>query len=464
MSDATYTYHVNIISRESVQVRKIDGNGRSAGNPPGTFGYKGNRKKLIENLSQKANARTITSDEIQTLGETLFQVLFNESLRVDFLKTYNELKKENNITLRLELGADEKTLPDVAAIPWEFLCAPSNDITGQVWLGTDPNIVLSRTRDLWEPAAPIQLDTNEKLRIAVVVSAPTDNPVKVLYEKLWQALQKLAEDNSEKIELLPLVQSATKEAIDDLLEDHEPHIFHFIGHGRLKNEAGNEIGEIALMHESGQARWVDAQRFSTLFARHQPGVVLLQACEGGQLSASQAFAGVASQIVQQQIPVVVAMQYEVSNSIARKFAVEFYERLAEFKPVDVAAQEGRNRISDFNSSRNFATPVLFMRAEKGHLFSPPSAAAQNPEPVTPHAPGELASEQRSQLRMKLSKYFSLNDLYGLCFDLNIDKDNFPTTQGKDTFIQHLVEYLERNGRIDQFLALCKRDRPKVQWP
>ena len=66
--------------------------------------------------------------------------------------------------------------------------------------------------------------------------------------------------------------------------------------------------------------------------------------------------------------------------------------------------------------------------------------------------------------MKLSKYFSLNDLYGLCFDLNIDKDNFPTTQGKDTFIQHLVEYLERNGRIDQFLALCKRDRPKVQWP
>lgn len=465
MSDTIYTYHLNIINRDSVQVRKIDENGQAAGNPSGTFAYKGRRKKQIASLCQKAQDRSITSSEIETLGQTLFDVLFDDSLRVDFLTTYNRLRGSG--MLRVELGIDEKTLPDVAALPWEFLCVAANTITGQIWLSTDPNLVFSRHRYLWQPAPPIQLKSGEKLRIAVVVSAPTDIKVKVLYEKLWEELETLAGNHSDRIELFPLELAATKEQIDDLLEEHKPHIFHFVGHGRFHNETGQEVGEIALMHESGQARWVDAPRFSTLFARYPPGVVLLQACEGGQLSASQAFTGVASHIVQQQIPVVVAMQYEISNNVARKFVAEFYKRLATFKPVDTAAQEGRNRISDFNVSRNFATPVLFMRAENGHLFERPSAnpLSSSQESLSESTePGQLTSTERTQFREKLNKYFSQSELHTLCFDMSLDREQFPTNQGKGEFVLALVEYLERNGRTDELLNLCRQQRNHVQWP
>jgi hypothetical protein len=74
------------------------------------------------------------------------------------------------------------------------------------------------------------------------------------------------------------------------------------------------------------------------------------------------------------------MQYKISNATARRFAREFYKRLAEGDPVDKAAQEGRYRISDFHESRNFATPALFMQVRDGHLFER-STEDQLPESV-----------------------------------------------------------------------------------
>jgi hypothetical protein len=89
------------------------------------------------------------------------------------------------------------------------------------------------------------------------------------------------------------------------------------------------------------------------------------------LSSSQAFVGVASKVVQQNVPVVVAMQYEVTNSTASRFALRFYQQLAANDPVDIAAQYGRRAIalgSTQYRKRDFATPVIFMRVQDGYLF------------------------------------------------------------------------------------------------
>ena len=72
-----------------------------------------------------------------------------------------------------------------------------------------------------------------------------------------------------------------------------------IGHGQLKDEQGREVGQLALVdRQLEDGEWIDANEFSLLFAQHRPGIVVLQACEGGAISASQAFAGVASRVVQ----------------------------------------------------------------------------------------------------------------------------------------------------------------------
>jgi len=65
------------------------------------------------------------------------------------------------------------------------------------------------------------------------------------------------------------------------------------------------------------------------------------------------------------------MQYTIADSTAKLFADEFYKTLALGYPVDTAIQETRNGISmDVGlDRRDFATPVLYMRAKDGIILS-----------------------------------------------------------------------------------------------
>jgi WD40 repeat protein len=371
MPPSYYTYRIRISNYDRVQVEKFDPeNPYKEEQPSEDLCYRDNLEEL-QKLVEVARHNEINSPtQIRILGEALFNVLFEDALLRDFIHFY-ELARQKEAPLRIELDIDEKTLPDLAALPWEFMCLPQRANQGALWLGTDPNMVFSRRRSQWRSAQPIQLSTNEKLRIALIVSVPDSETLgTVVYEPVQQILNDLVESYSAQIELLPVVEQATPEAIDKILKQ-KPHLVHFIGHGRLQNEANQDVGQIALVDELNQELWVNSDRFSELFNRHRPGVVLLQACEGGMLSASEAFVGVASRVVQQNIPVVVAMQYEVTNSVACRFARSFYKELASGEPVDVAVQLGRRSISltaTGYQKRDFATPVIFMRVRDGHLF------------------------------------------------------------------------------------------------
>jgi hypothetical protein len=370
MVKTCYTYRIRVANRDRVQVEKWDASYQQQGEPSGVFRY---QEKLpeIASLVQAARSNTLNNDsQTQLLGETLFEMLFDEGLRQDFISVYYQVVQQQKQLLRVELDLDEQAMPEIAALPWEFMRVPTQANLGSIWIGTLPNLAFSRRRSQWLPAQPIQLAPDEKLRIAVVIAAPS-NLSAVAYEPVQEALEQFAQKQHQQIELLPVLSTANPEGIDQILSQ-EPHIFHFIGHGRMRNETNQEVGEIALVDPNfNDAIWVNADYLSNLFNQHRPGVVLLQACEGGTLSSSQAFAGVASKIVQQNVPVVVAMQYEVTNSTASRFALKFYQQLATEDPVDLAAQLGRYAIALSPTQyrkRDFATPVLFMQVQDGNLF------------------------------------------------------------------------------------------------
>ncbi len=371
MAKTYYTFRIRLANNELVRVEKWDNRHQSRGEPSRPFRYQEKLKQITTWLQPVLTNKLNTSQQARQLGEALFEAIFDDVLRQEFVNFYQEAVRDKKQLLRIELDIDEQTIPEVAALPWEFMCLPASANLGDRWLGTDPNIVFSRRRALWHSADPIQLEQGEKLRIALAIADPKAEDLDdVEYEEVKKALASLAQEQAERIELLPIVNPATPTAIDNLLEQ-QPHIFHFIGHGQMQNETGEEVGQIALVKKVfNTASWMDAASFSELFNRWSPGVVLLQACESGMLSASQAFAGTASKIVQMNIPVVVAMQYKVSNITASQFAYEFYERLAKGEPVDIAAQNGRRTIGleTLHRKRDFATPVIFMRVEDGYLF------------------------------------------------------------------------------------------------
>ena len=371
MNKTYYTYGIRIANSERVQVQKWDAQHKLLGEPSGSFCYQNNLKEINSLINTAQNGEIKNSKQSRLLGEILFNTLFDDALRQDFVNFHFQVVQQESQFLRVELDIDEQGMPEIAALPWEFMYVPGSVSSGEIWIATDPNLVFSRRRAQWHSAPPIQLQQGEKLRIALAIAAPQDL-AEVEHEIVQTALFELVNNQPEHIEFLPVVNTATPTAIDDLLEQ-KPHIFHFIGHGRLQNEDGENMGEIALVKNvfnKEKVNWVDASFFGGLFSRHRPGIVLLQACEGGMLSESEAFVGVASKIVQQNIPVVVAMQYEISNMTASQFAYEFYERLAQDKPVDVAAQNARRNIALDTQyrKRDFATPVIFMRVQDGYLF------------------------------------------------------------------------------------------------
>jgi len=364
-----YTYHIEVFTTNRVLVKVRNQQNDLIAEPHGVFSYDASTKEKLHKLHQSAREGHLSGALVEAFGEALFNALFDENLRRDFFTVLRKATRDDAL-LRIDLEIDDKELPDVASLPWEFARIPSNQEFSGLWLATSPKIILSRRRALWEMPESIELDADERLRIGLAVADP-DRLGPIKYERIANVLKKVAKQSSGRIELIDILDHANAESIDALLEQ-EPQIFHFIGHGRLHNGSQRETGEVALVDDLLKTPvWVGAEQFAEIFNRHVPSVVVLQACEGGALSSSDAFAGVASQLVQRNIPIVIAMQYQISNITAQRFALKFYQRLVGGDPVDKAVQEARRHIALGRSgyqTRDFATPVIFMRVREGYLF------------------------------------------------------------------------------------------------
>ncbi len=393
MNASYYTFRIRIRDKKHVEGEARDPKRGLRGESYGDFKYTASVAKKLQEPLAKASEGELTGPDIVELGDQLFNILFEGDVRNDFFKCYEDARQENAL-LRVELDIDVGRIPEIASIPWEFLHVPSVSGYPTEWLGTDPAIVFSRRWIQKQTPLSVRLGPQERLRIALAVANPEGlGPVK--YQEILESIQELSQ--TAQIELLEPEIPATKESIDRLLQQR-PHILHFIGHAQFLDEDAQEKGQIALVNAMGRPDWVDADNFSTLFRRHQPGVVLLQACESGKLSSSQAFVGVASHVVQQSIPVVVAMQYQVKNMIARRFALEFYKRLADGEPVDKAAQEGRWKIAigpQGYESRDFAIPVIFIHVSDVNIFERQLEGTTKGEVADLEQPTGTSQEARS---------------------------------------------------------------------
>jgi non-canonical purine NTP pyrophosphatase (RdgB/HAM1 family) len=76
---------------------------------------------------------------------------------------------------------------------------------------------------------------------------------------------------------------------------------------------------------------------------------------------------------------------------------------------------------------------------------------------------ETFLQNRILLRKLMIRYFTRSEMETLCFDLGIDKDNFPDLN-KIEFAQEIILYCERNDLTQALLKLCREQRPHAEWP
>jgi TonB family protein len=145
------------------------------------------------------------------------------------------------------------------------------------------------------------------------------------------------------------------------------HIFHFIGHGGFDQQA--QDGVLQFEDETGMSHPVRGELLGMQLHDHRSlRLAVLNACEGARSSRRDPFSGVAQSLLQQRVPAVIAMQFEISDQAAKTFAREFYCAIADGQPVDAAVCESRKALFNEEFGQEWATPVLYMRSHEGTLF------------------------------------------------------------------------------------------------
>lgn len=324
----------------------------------------------------RRGVRRIDSPEMQaakTFGGQLFEAVFANEVRGCLRSSLDEATRQG-MGLRLRLRLNDT--PELVELPWEFLYYPALNR----FLALSVKTPLVRYLEIPERIRPLAL--KPPLRVLTVISSPSDyEPLAV--EREWAKLQDAVRDlMSREAVVLDRLETATLAEVRRRLRQNEYHVLHFIGHGGFDSRL--QDGVLVFESEEGRGRPLSGQELGTLLTNYDSlRVAILNACEGARTSTTDPFAGVASSLVQQGIPAVIAMQFEITDRAAITFAHEFYAALADNYPLDAALAEARQAIMAEGNDVEWGTPVLYLRAPDGVIFVPPS-------------PEELAQAQRAQ--------------------------------------------------------------------
>lgn len=310
--------------------------------------------KLIEN-------RATNTELLKQLGRSLYSWLFPPPIHTHFHQT-EAVARVKQAKIRLRLCVES---PSIASLPLEFLYREM----GGYYLAVNPDTVLSRYLNLPLPRERVRRREGP-LHVLVIISDPTDltrvNPEE------WEGVVQdaLAKPLADGEMTLRTVRHATRREIRNALLEGKPDIIQFFGHGIYEDGKGY----VAMVSEDTGRMWkLDDERFTGLFNGFDDhlGLISLATCESAQSDNPQGFLGLAPQLVQRGVPAVIAMQYIVYMRTTKVFLEDLYTAVAAGKPVDWAVQAARNAVSlqyGFDD-REFATPVLYMRAKDGVILT-----------------------------------------------------------------------------------------------
>ena len=294
----------------------------------------------------------------KVFGGRLFDAVFAGDVRGCLRSSLDEARRQNaGLRVRLHLTK----APEIADLPWEFLY--NSGMNRFLSLSVDTPVV--RFLELPERIRPLAL--KPPLHVLMMISSPSDYHQLDVHRESANMAAALAELESKGLVQVERLEDATLPELQRRLRQGQFHIFHFIGHGGFDEAADDGI--LVLEDPEGRGRRVSAQFLGTLLHDHRPlRLAVLNACEGARASRGDPFGGTAQSLVQQGIPAVIGMQFEVTDEAAICFTREFYAALAGGYPVDAALAEARKAIFAEVSEIEWGTPVLYMRSPDGRIF------------------------------------------------------------------------------------------------
>jgi len=323
---------------------------------------------------------------VKQFGGRLFDAVFRGDVRACLRSSLDGVQREGKgLRIRLHLAA-----PELADLPWEYLYNSTLNRFLSLSIGTPV------VRYLELPLRIEPLAVSPPLRVLVMIASPEGCPT-LDVEREWRVLKDAVRDLEQQgrviLERLPQGQDSLA-TLQRHLRRKVYHVFHFIGHGGYDERA--EDGVLLLEDKDRRPREVSGQHLGMLLHDERTlRLAILNACEGARSSRTDPFAGTAQSLVQQGIPAVIAMQFEITDEAAITLAQEFYGALADGYPVDAALAEARKALFAQGNEVEWGKPVLYLRAPDGRIFDIDTGSEQDRHP--PQVLGEKERQEKANL-------------------------------------------------------------------
>lgn len=341
---------------------------------------------------------------LREFGADVFKAVFRDSDSVarKFVASLEMLEKQADAGLRLNLRVDP---PELAMLPWEYVFDESSRADEYLCLKNRSPLV----RFLGGSSAAGRIQVDGPLRILGMIANPGGD---------WDWLDTEAErrriDEALRDEDIPKssvhfrwVQGGTSDDLFDLMQRGPWHIFHFIGHGgtdRYLDSDGEFRSEGFVVMEDGLggAVKVSASQLGVILEDGDVRLAVLNCCESAR---GNGFSSAGAALVKSGVPMVIAMQFAITDVAASRFAAMFYKSLIGGQPIERALTVAR-RYMRLRSNVEWAIPVLFTRSGSCVLFNsaPGSAmpvvagAAPRPAARPPAEPMSRRTQAQEEFR------------------------------------------------------------------
>lgn len=344
---------------------------------------RGGRKNGLRNVALEAGDDP-PPPSLRLLGKCLFDAVFVGEVRsrLDQSLGYVRATPDTGLRLRIQTSVADAQAVRLHCLPWELLYRADEG----AYLGLDPRTPIVRHLRVAQP--PRRCPSPGTLRVLALSSSPDglgalglDAEQKDLADA-WHTVQGVEVEPFDNAEICQL---------RDHVRAKDVAVLHFMGHGELPRSGS--AGVLFFENARGEPVAVDGSVLADqLRDCTSLRLVFLNACESAAVATSGFGSGVATAFLEAGVPAVVAMQFPVSDDVALAFCRTVYRRLAAGQAIDEAVVEGRLAIrSQFPTSMEWATPVLFLRSLDGRVIE-----FQRPQPgLPPEPPAAAASHAKS---------------------------------------------------------------------
>jgi hypothetical protein len=338
------------------------------------------RPKLDASLQERLLQAEL--DDTQ-YGSLLFEALLpsNDDLSVGYREALS-LAKHSDRRLRFRLFIDTNAPIELHSLSWELLY----DTRDKNALSRGHDTIFSRY--LGAGGAPRELVDVNTAKLLVVVSAPTNVSQYGLSvidrELITAALKEVLISLQPHVKVEFLSGYATRTSIYQRLTQGAYDAVHIQAHGKIL--PSERVATLVLEKDNGEADFVREDIFGDLFqGQQQLQLVTLIACHGANVTRDDPFSGLGPVLIRMGAPAVVAMRNSISTGAAALFSRHFYGGVAQTGRVDVAANYARNQMR-FAESKEWSSPILYMRSKEGEIWRARSTQACLEE-TTPDSTG-----------------------------------------------------------------------------